>query len=107
MLLICSVTVFRLGIALISLITAIAEAAPALVEGVAEILKSLIKRNIELFCAVGKDCEKWDKISFPTLLNHKIIFIFPQGLFKYISLRFKIAIFYLVNDEFSAGNGLL
>ena len=26
-----------------------------------EILKSLIARKIDLFCAVGKDCEKWEE----------------------------------------------
>jgi len=26
-----------------------------------EMLKELIQRKIELFCAVGKDCEKWEE----------------------------------------------
>ena len=29
--------------------------------GYDELLESLVKRNIELFCAVGKDCEKWEE----------------------------------------------
>ena len=26
-----------------------------------DVLKALIKRNIELFCAIGTDCEKWEE----------------------------------------------